>query len=337
MRALSHPLRVTRQVPIWIGVFVAATALGVSVLALKGKFSRHSGREANNAVPVVTTTEPAASETAAPVSSHKVQLLCFSRGDDVYLMDVNSGRVRKILKGDEPNISPDGERIAFVLRDNGSLRTVDAKSGVVKEFTSLQTIKAKAPQWSPDVSKIAFEFRKDVRWRVAILDIATEQWQDITASYPADHDYFLSSWTTKGQSLLIQDLQRVYEVDPHGKEVQRIDVKKLLKQGENISSASRFSFSADKKHLLFNTAVDPDQGTIIYKLDFKTSTLERLTPSTVDGSDPQWLPTEKEILFSQLTDDKAPYVYSISKLSLKKGDAPEILVRDASNFSYAPR
>jgi Tol biopolymer transport system component len=335
MRALSHPFRVTRQVPIWIGVFVAAAALGVSVLALKGKFSR-SGRDANNAMPVVTTTETAP-ETATPATSYKLHLLCFSRGDDIYLMDVNNCRVRKILKGDGPNISPDGERIAFVLADRGLLKTVDAKSGEVKEFASLQTVKAKAPQWSPDGSKIAFEFRKELTWRIAILDIATEQWHDITASYPAEQDYFLSSWTTKGQSLLIQDLQRVYEVDLHGKELQHIDVKKLLKQGESISSASRFSFSADKRHLLFNTALDPDQSTIIYKLDLKTSALDRLTPSTVDGGEPHWLASEKEILFSQLTDNKAPYVYSISKLSLEKGDAPEILVRDASNISYAPR
>lgn len=332
MRALSHPFRITRQIPLWIAIFVAATALGVGVMGLKGKLNRHSAKEANNAVPVVATTD-----TSAPVSSFKFQTLCFARGDDIYLMDMNTGRVRKIVTGDEPNISPNGERIAFVLGDNRALKTVDTKSGAIKEFTSLQTLKAKAPQWSPDGSKIAFEYKKDLTWRVAILDTSTEQWHDITASYPAEEDYFLSSWATKGLSLVIQDLRSVYEIDVHGKELQRIDIKKLLKGEENISSLSRFSFSADRKYLLFDTALHPEQSAVIYKLDIKSSALERITPATVDGGEPHWLPTEKEILFRQLTENKAPYVYSISKLSLDKADTPEILARNASNISYAPR
>jgi Tol biopolymer transport system component len=334
MRALSHPFSVTRQVPIWLGVFVAALALGVGVIGLKAKFDRHSGKEAK-ALPVLVTSET--SEKVVPVSSYELQTLCFSRGDDIYLMDVNTGRVRKILKGDEPNISPNGERIAYVFADNGALKTVDVKSGAIKQFPSLQRVWARAPQWSPDGLKIAFEFKKDLTWRVAILDTATEQWQDITASYPAEKYYFLSSWTSKGHSLLIQDLRSVYEVDLHGKELQRINITELLKEEESVSSLSRFSFSADKKYLLFNTALHPDQSTVIYKLDVKTSALERITPATVDGSEPHWLPTEKEILFSQLTENKAPYIYSISKLSLDKADTPEILVRNALNISYAPR
>lgn len=332
MRALSHPFRVTRQIPLWTAIFVAATALGVGVMGLKGKLNRHFAKEANNAVPVVATTD-----TPAPVSSYKLQTLCFARGDDIYLMDMNTGRVRKIVTGDEPNISPNGERIAFVFGDNRALKTVDTKSGAIKEFTSLQTVKAKAPQWSPDGSKIAFEYKKDLTWRVAILDTSTEQWQDITASYPAEENYFFSSWTTKGQSLVIQDLRSVYEVDVHGKELQRIDIKKLLKGEENISSLSRFSFSADKKYLLFDTALHPDQSAVIYKLDIKSSALERITAATVDGGEPHWLPTEKEILFRQVTERKGPYIYNLARLSLDKADTPEILVRNASNISYAPR
>jgi Tol biopolymer transport system component len=284
---------------------------------------------------VVVTSET--SEKAIPLSSYELQALCFSRGDDIYLMDVNTGRVRKILRGNEPNISPNGERIAYVFADNGALKTVDVESGASKEFSSLQRVRAAVPQWSPDGSKIAFEFKKDLTWRVAILDTLTEQWQDITAAYPAEQSYFLSSWTSKGQSLLIQDLRSVHEVDIHGKELQQIDVKRLLRQDENISSISRFSFSADNKHLLFNTAMDPDHSASIYKLDVKTSALVRITPATVEGCEPHWLPNEKEILFSLITENKPPYMCSISKLSLDKADTPEILVRDARNISYAPR
>lgn len=136
---------------------------------------------------------------------------------------------------------------------------------------------------------------------------------------------------------MIQDLRSVYEMDVHGKELQRIDMKKLLKEGESISSLSRFSFSADKRYLLFNTALHPDQTAVIYRLHIKSSALERITPATVDGGEPHWLPTEKEILFRQLTEKKAPYIYNISKLSLGTSDTPEILVRNASNISYAPR
>lgn len=332
MRALSRTFRVIRQIPIWIAVFVAATALGVSMIGLKGKLNRHSEKQANNAMAVRTTTD-----TPAAVGTYKLQTLCFARGDDIYLLDVITGGVRKILAGDEPNVSPNGERIAFVVGDNHTLKTVNVKSGVIKEFTSLQTLKAKAPQWSPDGSKIAFEYKKDLTWRVAIFDTSTEQWQDITASYPDQMNYFLSSWTTKGQSLVIQDLRSVYEVDLHGKELQRIEVRKLLPNGESISSASRFSFSADKRYLLFNIALDPDQNDIIYKLDIQASALERVTPATVNGREPHWLPSEKEILFLQLTENKPPYVYNISKLSLDKADSPEILVRNASSISYAPR
>lgn len=331
MRATAHPFRITRQAPVWIGLSVAAITLSLLAIGLKGMSSRHSGKEAN-ALPVVVT-----SETAAPVRSYKLNMLCFTRGEDIYLMDVNTGVVRRILKGEEPNISPNGERIAFVLADNGALKTVEAKSGVVKEFASLQSVKARGPQWSPDGSKIAFEYKKDLTWRIAILETSTEQWHDITASYPAEVNYFLSSWTTKGQSLVIQDLRTVYEVDPHGKELQRLEITKLLPETEGVSSLSRFSFSADKGYLLFDTASPPQESAAIYKLNIKTSALERITPSTIDGSEPHWLPSEKEILFRQLTENKPPYVYSISRLSLEKRDAPEILIRNALNISYAPR
>jgi len=103
-------------------------------------------------------------------------------------------------------------------------------------------------------------------------------------------------------------------------------------------TASRFSFSEDRKLLLFdgNSEVQTGKSNLaLYVFDFDKHSLSRITSETFEASHPRWLPTGKGIVFLRLEetpDDRA--IFDVCVTSLDDHKVTTIL-KNTSSVSYS--
>ena len=106
-------------------------------------------------------------------------------------MDADGSHPRKLAEVDTghgyaESWSPDGTRLAFVVRANpddaqanqsasalvGNIAVVDVSSGTVTSVTTFTQGHAETPIWSPDGNYLAFNTVMDGRMQVQIADLA---------------------------------------------------------------------------------------------------------------------------------------------------------------------
>src|SRR5258708_34094864 len=111
-------------------------------------------------------------------------------------------------------------------------------------------------------------------WHVAVMDLASGRWTAVTRSLPDKFGTYLSSWTPDGRTLLCQDLSTLYEVDLSGKIANKWSIEKIA--GENgVSSSTRFTFSADRRFLIFDTS-EAEERAEVFLLNLTNNRLQRL-------------------------------------------------------------
>jgi hypothetical protein len=89
-------------------------------------------------------------------------------------------------------------------------------------------------------------------------------------------------------------------------------------------------------HLLFNRLDDSPEGPVgvIYLFDVDTKKLARITPESIGGSGPRWLPSEKGILFICGNLNKMNNFSGICTIGLD-GTGLKTLLKNGSNASYS--
>lgn len=119
----------------------------------------------------VEVTESAAALSFEVVCSLATQL-AFVRDRQIYLVKSNGADLVRLTNGDEPAWSPDGRRIAFIRRRDGTndfelgdLYVMDADGSNVR----LVAASASSPAWSPDSRKIAFSAYRSGQGAVLIV------------------------------------------------------------------------------------------------------------------------------------------------------------------------
>ncbi len=80
---------------------------------------------------------------------------------------------------------------------------------------------------------------------------------------------------------------------------------------------------------------DPDK-TAIYLFNFPDLKLKRLTPKSMDGSEPVWLASQTEIMFSRGNDEQGGFGSDSCVMSLGS-DKVTVILKDASSGSYSTR
>jgi Tol biopolymer transport system component len=283
-----------------------------------------------------------AQRVVQPVIPDGVKNICFVRGDFIYEIDEKNPAPRRIVRGADPSISPSGRYLVYTVNTRGvndpgrTLKVMDLATGKVSDFDSLKGYISWGGIWSPDESKIAFSILTDKTWHVALLEPQTGKWSVITKSIAGENGLFLSSWTPEGNAVLCTDLQSVFEVGVDGKLIDKISIAKMAGNEADVTSDSRFSFSKDRRYMLFNTADAPDQGAI-YVYDFRMNALRRVTSKRIEASQPQWLPAGDEVLYVGYRKypkmNETPDVYRISV----NGPGEAIVLRNGANVSIATR
>lgn len=288
-------------------------------------------------------------------SNTSVEKICFQRGSWIYLADLVTGKETKLVEGIGSGLAPTGESLAFlsveenegitnqILPPTGRLELLNLRTNVVAGFNTLRDSRAVQPIWSNEGTRLAVTLANDESERtgIAVLDPRTAEWRKLTAHGDVGTDgMYADSWAPDDQSILFHSLRSLYEVRLDGSPVQKIPVDELFENGA-ISSASRFSFSSDRRYLLFDSIIDaPDEPatSIISIFDLTTRTLRRILPKTVQGRYPWWLPSKKELLFTRIEwdQDQLRWRHNVSKIDLN-GAGLTTLVTDADLVSYSTR
>lgn len=106
---------------------------------------------------------PAASSSPGDLSG-KLVFQTYS-GGNIYIINADGTGLRWVTKGIDPQLSPDGTKIAFTRWDGaefGTLHILDLESGTERVILS-NSRQAKSPTWSPDGSEIVFSFQSGGR------------------------------------------------------------------------------------------------------------------------------------------------------------------------------
>lgn len=296
-------------------------------------------RPSANSAPGVNKVEN--STISAPSLKSGLSKICFTRGDFIYLKDLRSGNETKLVPGQSPEIAPDGKKVLFVSNEGAGssrVRVMDLISKRVEELVPLSKLEAYDLTWSSDGSKIGFA-SSDAGPGTAfgVFNTLTGESKVITRSTELrvnenDGPFALSSWAPGDRSFLMHSLANLYEVSLDGKVVWQMPVNDL-----EIDSETRFSLSADRKLLLFDSTVDTNErpaNQVMKVLDLRTKQLTTVTPDTIEARSPRWLPSSQEFLFSCVKRFDRKDRLSICKISLD-GSNLSVLVVDANQASYS--
>jgi tricorn protease-like protein len=287
--------------------------------------------------------------------SYGVSKICFVRAHDVYLVDLAKGAKKRIVAGEDCNISPTGNAIAFTvysaeLNKVGHPKTIkifDLTNDTTNELEFLPKSHKANPQWSPDGTKVAFEIAINHQTHIGILNIASSEWQDVTRKLDFlesggevnGYGLALDSWAPDGKSIVCQDSKFIYEIALDGSTLQKRTIETIADRREvEILGNMRFSYSPDRRLMSFWSSSELKTGKInlaIYIFDFEKEKLLRITPETIEASNPVWLPSGRDIMFQRLQErrDNVP-VWDLCTISANGNDLRTILL-NASYGSYS--
>lgn len=279
----------------------------------------------------------------APVVAARSARLCFTRGDYIFIREPN-GRIKRLAKGYEPNISPDGQTIAFVSikgelpNYDSHVKLIDLQTGIIRGIPTIDALQSLSAVWSPDGRYLAVDVVMNHKRELATINLQSGDICVIPANLNLSY-VWLNSWGADN-SLVLNALEYVYQIALDGNIVRKLSVNDLF-ANLNIASSSRFSISQDGKFLLFNGGMVPDDVGIasIYLYDLTNGRLSRLTPDNLGALNPQWLPSGKEIIFAGYVKGRykpkscIPY-WGIYKMSVDGANRTK-LISNGENPSYS--
>ena len=267
------------------------------------------------------------------------RLLAFKKGEQLFVSKADGSGAKKLRKGDNPSIAPDGKSLAFTQYGSGSddssrhIAVMEIATGKTRIFKEgVPSDNSQRPAWSPNGSQILFHVYADGDWHIAAIDANGGNFRYVKKAGPNHNSYWSATWAADGKSFFAHDLQNLYRFDLQGSELKRWKVEDLFRNG-SFNSGSQLAASPDGKRLLADVdmdepvAVDGWNGPApsVWVIDVAAGTSERLTPKGQFGSNGCWL-TDDEIAFSSFSvKQRQPAIHRLTLGS--KGSA--VLVKNA--------
>jgi len=334
-----------RRVRVLIVLAAAILIVPVLIVAVRRERLQQPGSAVTS-----QSSAPLQKQVASGVSGAKI---AFVRGGWIHLKDLSSQKETKLVQGINPGLAPSGESLLYLsITENdgiaallvppaGRLRLLSLRTGESRVFDSLRETIVGGAVWSED-GKLALTILEKDHKQPAIAFFnpgtgnvekkITTGWDPLTFA----EGIYLDSWVPGTQSVLFHTLTALYEANFDSGLVQKLPVHELFLKGE-VSSATRFSLSADQRHLLFDrvidTAEEPQAGIISF-YDFTTKTLQRVTPKNVQARSPVW--ANNEVLFTKVDYAGDHMMFSLCKISVD-GTGLTTVVKNADHGTYAAR
>jgi TolB protein len=269
--------------------------------------------------------------------------IAFARDSMIWTANADGTEVRKLINGADPNISPDGTKVAFTMSPSGGkellryIAVADVATGATKVFKATPSNNSFGPVWSPDGSHILFEIFVENHWRLGLVNADGSEFRFFKMP-SLDLGWWSVIWAPDAQSIFCQDLEKIYQFSVDGGLLVSWEISKVIPHGD-MDSSKRLSISADGRRLLVNVNMDEEASLkdwegpppAIWLFDIPSAKATRLTPKKSYASDSCWLGAA-DFLF--VDEDKQGKTNSIYRASID-GWAPRLLIRNAANPSVS--
>jgi TolB protein len=261
----------------------------------------------------------------------------------VWVADADGTHARKLAKGADPEISPDGKQLAFNTDEGPAdkppvrhIAVADVATGKVTVFKTLPSDNCFGPTWSPDGKQLLFYILLENEWALGLVNADGTGYRRFPAPEGVGaRPLWSAAWAPNGL-IYGQDLESVYRVDLDGVMHARWDLKGLLKDEVDLNSNARFSVSPDGATLLLDAdlAREHDRkdwdgpAPAIYAVDLSTGRARKVGPDFC--WEPRWAGADTILFISQGTREKAPSIYRMAPdgtgrtLVVKNGRHPSL-------------
>lgn len=269
--------------------------------------------------------------------------LAFSRGDAIYVANLDGTSPKKVASGAWPKISPDGTHVAFNTQTEKTperhIAVADVATGKTTVLPGIPSDNSFSPVWSPDGSKLLFSTMVSHEWRLAFIDADGSHFHYFEPKTKVGSASLNSvAWTPDGESFYAQDLDTLYHFALDGTVKDKQEVASLIPKA-SFSSGQQLSVSADGHTLLVDADMDENvtrkdwdgPPPAVWTIDLATWKATRLTPKGFFGWSPAWVSDSEILCNAQPEKSRQRSIYRVSTDGKKR----ELLVKNAESPSVS--
>jgi|LSQX01.1.fsa_nt_gb Tol biopolymer transport system component len=261
---------------------------------------------------VLPAPSAAVPETTGPVP------LVFSRGDNLFLTDMEGNTPLLLRKGFDPEISPDGTAVAFTFQTgkDGNGRQIGLYTVSTTKSRNFKSVipgeNSYGPRWSPDGTMIVFNHWDEEHsdWVLGLLTLTDGTFRVLAPELKGIYSPF---WSADSASVYCHDLENLFRVSVGtGRTAALRRFSEVL--GEAMpTSAVRFSVSPDGSRWLFDGEVKDTSDWLksgdglISALFLHTpsdGTTRRITDDRICAIGPAWMRGGEDFLFYGYTENE---------------------------------
>jgi TolB protein len=269
--------------------------------------------------------------------------IVFVRDSDIWTANLDGSKERKLIRGADPCISPDGQKLAFTISPAGGKEVVrhiavlDLANGSTKVLKETPSNNCFGPVWSPDSSRIVFEIYVENHWRLGLLNGDGSEFRFFEVPF-RDSGWWSVIWAPDGKSIFCQDLESICRFDLNGQLLASWEIGKIIPNGD-LDSSKRLSVSDDGQRLLIDVNMDNEESPkdwegpppAIWLFNIPSGKATRLTPKMSYASDSCWLNHSEYLLVDSKKNEKMSSIYQASI----GGGTPRRVIKNAADPSVS--
>jgi TolB protein len=249
--------------------------------------------------------------------------IAFTRGESIWVANLDGGGAKKVARGSWPDISPDGARIAFSTdepdKKTGPVRhiaVIDIATGKTTVFKRMPSDNCFGPVWSHDGRRIAFYILAEKNWQIGVVKSDGTDFHYLKKADQNGLSYWSVCWARDDKSIFCQDLEHLFHFSVDGSLIKRWNIGQLA-DGGTMNSASRLEISPNGQHLIFEVDLAAEHGRTnwdgpqpaIYTLDLAAEKAVRITGKNDFAWDPCWLTNDEFLCVIQGEHENEPSLY----------------------------
>jgi dipeptidyl aminopeptidase/acylaminoacyl peptidase len=231
---------------------------------------------------------------------------------EVWVVDVRTGRVMRLGQGSTPVFSPAGDQVEYLR--GGNLWTVPVVGGKESRMFELRGATNSAPQWSPDGSLLAFSSSRGDHSFIVVYDKRANSFRFLSPSVDRDS---APRWSPDSRRIAFIRLFNVTDTFSNDRErlqpwaievadAQTGNAKEIWRSG-NADNDSYTGFGGDfwqwvaGDRILFSS--EKDGWAHLYSISANGSALKLLTPGNYEVENATLSPDKSFLVFSSNKDD----------------------------------
>lgn len=216
------------------------------------------------------------------------------KGKEVYLMDYDGQRIRRITTTGSislmPTWSPVAQRLAYITWRTGapSIDILESDGRIARAKTAGGTMNI-SPDWSPDGRLIVYASNASGNAEIYVLDTTTGRSSRLTNSPAIDTS---PSYSPKGREIAFTSDRsgspQIYVMDAEGLNVRRVTTS------DDYADAAAWSPKGDK--LAYASRRDGRFDIVV--IDIATGGAQKVTHGEGNNENPRWSPDGRHIVFA---------------------------------------